>query len=72
MILFDFECAEHGIAEDILVKNRDETVECPECGEPMKRIISGTSYHQSIQDYLESCGRPCSSKDVPKPPKRWV
>lgn len=39
LILFDFECPEHGVFED-LVKSSVRSVPCPQCKAPASRIIS--------------------------------
>lgn len=41
LLLFDFECPEGHIFEDLIQSNTN-SVECPRCGTQAKRMISGT------------------------------
>ena len=38
LILFDFECAEHGVFEELA--HSDDKVSCPKCGADAQRLIS--------------------------------
>lgn len=38
LILFDFECAEHGVFEELC--HPGDAVKCPKCGEEALRLIS--------------------------------
>lgn len=41
LLLFDFECSGGHIFEE-LVPSETQTCECPRCGSPSKRMITGT------------------------------
>ena len=40
LIMWGFECAKHGEFEELC--ERCDELPCPQCGEPAKRVISGT------------------------------
>lgn len=49
---YDFECAEHGVCEDVWARIHEETFPCPKCGEPMKRLISLPAIVPDFEPYL--------------------
>lgn len=44
MPLYDFICVNCGLTEELLVKNSEEKVECPECKETLERKLGLSSF----------------------------
>ena len=39
MPIFEYECVECKTVEEHIVKKVDDTVECPKCGKPLKKLF---------------------------------
>jgi len=70
LLVFDFRCPACDITKEVLWERGEEVI-C-ECGHQMNRCFSSPHYHQSDMMYIESAGRPVSSKDIPPKKSAWV
>ena len=53
MPIYDYECKNCGIIENIWAKISEEIVPCPHCGEPAWRIISASNIQCDIEPRWE-------------------
>jgi putative FmdB family regulatory protein len=53
MPLYDYECPECGLKEDIWAKISENFIECPSCGKGMKRLISAPGVICDIEPYID-------------------
>lgn len=79
MPIYEFKCLKCNGCFEILIMNREDTVEtrCPTCGaEDFERILSCTSYamdagsgtRQGVASQTRSCsGGSCTTLDIPGP-----
>ena len=74
MPIYDFKCQECGKVSEILLRNSDQSVHCPDCGsENMEKLISASYMVKTDVSApgTTCCGRaercetpPCSTGDV--------
>ena len=44
MPMYEYECPKCHLTKEEIVRNADEEVQCPECGELMKRMVAKSNF----------------------------
>lgn len=53
MPIYDYQCPECGEKQNLWAKIDEKHLSCPDCGEPMRRLISASNIICDIEPYLD-------------------
>ncbi|MFM9133974.1 MAG: FmdB family zinc ribbon protein, partial [bacterium] len=67
MATYEYSCADHGITEvDLPMGTAPQSVGCPECGEPAKRVYSSPMVSSVDQGRMKLIDSTKASADAPE------